>query len=451
LKKLVFTIYIKMRKCTTQIDVPAGTSSDRNSLGLRTRKPFELQILEIAIGGRKVLEKYWKEEGENFDISEQVMCLEILNEFQEFEKDGSVDLLLDRARNQVVKMKGDKSLHHRALLVYRYYLNLSISRESTDYGLQIRSDGSTELIPESRERESKTYSRSSQVLTIDERLDLMIGIELPVMQEEESSSQMESGTKTKEGEPSESSCEVVSLFDDKMSQETLSIFQRPAETEGFISDSCFVYPDAREKEKSMSDMWLYAEKSERESMFSQRDSFVSPIIPEKFMPWKDDVDLKIAPEAENTQSAVGSFTGKDFKTPIEWKLGNITLKAKSISDLRRNHDILIEGSLRKRGGRCHTWRNYYGFLLDTGVMLYFRKEDFKRAVDFRKSTPSIPKSKQFKLNIRGLYVDSKPSNWQLKFANEKTLNNWYDAILKFSHPRDNSGLKQFLGPPIEVD
>jgi len=439
-----------MRKFTAHIDVPAGTVRGRTSLGLRTRKPFELQILEIAIGGRKVLEKYWREEGDKFDISEQVMCLEILKEFDQFEKDGTIDSVVDRARDQVVKMKGNKNLHHRALLVYRYYLNLSISREGLGYDRQIQKEGSSDLIPERRERESKTYSLSSQMLTIDERLDLMIDIELPEMKEEDSSSQLQSGTKTQEGEQSESSSEVVTLFDDNLSCETLSIFERPAETEGFNSHGSFVYHD--EREKSLSAMWMYAEKSEeRDSMFSQRESFVLPMMPEKSMPWNDDAELKIDYKVENTSKARGSFPGKDFKTPIEWKLDNITFKAMSLSDLRRNHDILMEGSFRKKGGRCHTWRVYYGFLLDTGVLLYFRKEEFKRSIDFRKSAPFIPKSKQFRLNIRGLYVDAKPSNWLLKFANEKKLNTWYDAILKFSHARDNSGLEQLLGPPIEVN
>jgi len=439
-----------MRKFTAHIDVPAGTVRGRTSLGLRTRKPFELQILEIAIGGRKVLEKYWKEEGEKFDISEQVMCLEILKEFEQFEKDGSIDSIVERARDQVVKMKGNKNLHHRALLVYRYYLNLSISRESVAYDRQIQREGSSDLIPERRERESKTYSRSSQMLTIDERLDLMIDIELPEILWEDSSSLLETGTKTQEGEQSESSCEIVSLLDDNVSCETLSIFERPAEAEGFISHGSFVYHD--EQEKSLSAMWLYAEKSEeRDSMFSQRDSFVSPMMPEKSMPWNDDVELKIDYEDENRHKALGSFPGKDFKIPIEWKLDKITFKAMSLSDLRRNHDILMEGSFRKKGGRCHTWRGYYGFLLDTGVLLYFRKEEFMKSIDFRKSTPFIPKSKQFKLNIRGLYVDSKPSNWLLKFADEKKLNTWYEALLKFSHTRNNSGLEQLLGPPVEVN
>jgi len=412
-------------------------------LGLRTRRPFELQLLEIAMGGRKTLEKYWKEHGESFDISEQVICLEILGEFKQFEKNGSIDTVVDRARNQVVKMKGNKNLHHRALLVYRYYLNLSMSCERADYGNQTRREdlGASE----NRERESKDYSRSSQLLTIDERLDLMIGVELPEVQEEGSSNEQESCTNTQQGEPSGSSCEVVTPFDDNMSCEALSIFERPIETEDF-STSCHGLGITRGK--SLAESSLGAEKSEeRGSMINVARN--SPTLRQKDVNL-DDVELKIDSEGETPKKVCESFPEKDFKYPIEWKVDGITYKATSLSDLRRNHDIELEGFFRKRGGSCHIWRNYYGFFLETGVLLYFRKKTFKRVVDFRKSIPAILKSKKFKLNIRGLYVNSKVSDWLIQFANEKKLNTWYETILKFSHSRDNDGLEQLLGPPKKV-
>jgi len=376
------------------------------------------------------------------------MCLEILGEFKQFEKDGNIDMVVDRARNQVVKMKGNKHLHHRALLVYRYYLSLSISRKSADYGNQTRREDLG--TPAKRERESKDYSRSSKQLTIDERLDLMIRIELPETEEEDSSNELESGTNTQQGEPSGSSCEVVSLYDDNMSCETLSIFERPIETEDYIptgSDvSLCVF-----RGKSLEERWLDGEKSEEgDSTIYLRDTLNSPTLHQKYVNC-DDVDLKIDPEGETPKNVRESFPGKDFKYPIEWKVDKITHKAMSLSDLRRNHDIVLEGFFRKRGGRCHTWRNYYGFFLETGVMLYFRKEAFKRLVDFRKSTPIIQKSKKFKLNIRGLYVDSKVSDWQIQFANEKKLNTWYETILKFSQSLDNDGLEQLLSPPKKLD
>jgi len=426
-----------MRKFKTFIDV---STEDRTSLGLRTPRLFELQLLEIAVGGRRALEKYWDEEGERFPISERVMCLEILREFEQFEKYGSMDTLVERARNQVVKMKGNKDLHHRALLVYRYWLNLSISRESLS---QTRREESLSI----RKCESKEYSRSSHVLNIDERLDLMIGIELPEIEDWETSNQPESITKKQEGEPSGSgsSCEVVSLFDDTMSCETLSIFERPIETEGFIS------PDGLGcQEKRSSEMSLYADGwEERDSMFSVQDSLNSPVPSPKYMTWNDD-ELKIEFEGDKQPKVRRSFPGKDFEKPIEWKVDNITYKAASISDLQKNHDIVIQGSFCKRGGRFYTWRNYYGFFLNTGIMLYFRKETFKKAADFRKSTPSIPKSKPFKLNIQGLYVNSKAAHWLLKFANEKKLNAWYETILKFSKSRNNIGLEQLRGSTSKV-
>merc|ERR1719320_903006 len=273
----------------------------------------------------------------------------------------------------------------------------------------------------------------------------MVEIELPEVVEEESSNQLGSGTKTQRGEPSESSCEVLSLFGE-MSFERLSIFEGPIETEGFIPPGSPLSPGVP-REKRLSEMWLYAEKSdEGYSMCSMRDSLNLPILSQKCLTL-DDVDLKIDFEGEKTPKVRGSFPGKDFKNPIEWKVDKITYKATSLNDLRRNHDIVMEGTFRKLGGRFHRWSYYYGFFLDTGVMLYFKKDIFKRVVDFRKSTPFIPKGKQFKLNIRGLYVDSKASDWLLKFENEKTLDTWYETILKFSNPQNNNGLEQLLGPP----
>jgi len=404
------------------------------------------------MGGKKTLEKHWKEEAERFDISQQVMCLEILREFDHLEKGKNIDMLVERARNQVVKMKGYKYLHHRALVVYRYFLNLSISRQSLDYSsLQTRGEGRNLSIPSeirergSKLRESKEYSRSSQVLTIDEKLDVMLGIELPEMLEEESSNQVESRMKTQYTEPGGSSCEVLPFCED-ISCETLSIFEIPIETEGFVSPNSPLSPSVYRR-KSLSEIWLHAEKSDESySMFSVRNSLSSPMQPQKCFTW-DDVDLKVDFDGEKKPKVRGSLPGIYFKNPIEWKVDKIAYKAKSLSDLRRNHDIVMEGTFRKRGARCRTWRNYYGFFLNTGILLYFRKNVFKRAADFRKSTPFIPKSKQFKLNIRGLYVDSKASDWLLKFENEKTLDTWYETILKFSNPQNNNGLEQLLGPP----
>merc|ERR1719419_1771447 len=120
-----------------------------------------------------------------------------------------------------------------------------------------------------------------------------MGIELPEMQEEDSSIQLESDAKIQQGEPSESSCEVITPSDDNMSCETLSIFERPLETEGFISRGSFIDPDIA-REKSLSEMWRLAEKAEeRDPVVTERDSFVVPLLPEKCMPWNDDVDFKI--------------------------------------------------------------------------------------------------------------------------------------------------------------
>jgi len=125
------------------------------------------------------------------------------------------------------------------------------------------------------------------------------------------------------------------------------------------------------------------------------------------------------------------FPGGDFQKKITWKLDNILHTALNIKDLKTKHDIVIQSAFEKRctGFR---WRGYYGFLLNTGMLVYFRKDKkkgmlFKKAADFRNNTVTIPNNKQFRMN-----VFTNECNWPLRFATRERLYIWFDAIKGFS-------------------
>jgi len=455
-----------MKKFTTYIEKPTVRNRG-TSLGLHTPISLELKLLEVAMRGKNALEKLWEQEASgSYDINGQVMCLEILREIEFSEKDGNINSLIERAQNQVVKLKGNESLHHRATVVYRYFVNLSESREGIVNGSSLASrdeniDFSNCLVRESKVRESKEYSRSSQIVTIDEKLEEMLNIELPETLEEESSTAKETCMRTTQGEPSASSGEVVTLNSDA-SCEALSIFERPTITnEGVANLGSPINPVPHGK-ISLSPIWLNAESTDEggsiltlgnidtpHSQFSPRYTPHSQLLIKKSL-GLDDSDLKIDFEGEKPPEALGKFPGKDFKQPIEWKVDRNIFKAQSLPDLRRNHNILMEGTFRKRY-RYRTWRNHYGFILDTGVMVYFRKGVYKGFADFRKSNPNLPNNKQFKLQIKGVHSGSKETDWRLKFENVISVNSWYEAILKISKSHQNYGLEQMLGSPKLVN
>jgi len=107
----------------------------------------------------------------------------------------------------------------------------------------------------------------------------------------------------------------------------------------------------------------------------------------------------------------------------------VTYRAKSIADLRRKHNVLVEGPFRKRC-RYHKWKSYYGFILDTGVMIYFREGVFKKVADFRKCSNVLLKVKQCSLTIEDLQLASTVTNWIMKFASKKACITWYEIIVK---------------------
>jgi len=191
----------------------------RTSLGLLTSTSFELGLLEVAVKGKKTFETLWNKERANYNVNEQIIFLEILQEIKLWEKDGNSKLLVERARNQVVRIKNHKSLHNRALLVYRDFLNLSLSRDGVEFGCT-----------ECQARESKDcpislddVNSTSQVLTIDEKLDDVVqSIKFREPLQEGTPTAKETSSRTPQGEPSgSSSCGIVSMFGDVSCSSTL--------------------------------------------------------------------------------------------------------------------------------------------------------------------------------------------------------------------------------------
>jgi len=121
----------------------------------------------------------------------------------------------------------------------------------------------------------------------------------------------------------------------------------------------------------------------------------------------------------------------DFLKPIRWKVDCITYSASNVDNLRKKHEIIIEGAFQKRC-KAFRWRNYHGFLMSTGIMIYFRDEgikemSFKKTVDFRKSAITG-------LNMVKCRLDVQTSNREMvmKFSSKKNLYVWYESILQFS-------------------
>jgi len=405
----------------------------RTSLGLSTPFTFQLQLLEIAVKGKNAFENFLNKECPKYGIDEQVMSLEILQEIKLWENGGNRNLLLERARDQVVRMKDHKSLHKRALVTYRDFLNLSLARsqsyESTDtQSSQCRTCESTELTwsTERVSSLSREYTSSSPACTIDEKLEQMLTIVLPETVDEESFSYVEDCSRA-QGELSGSSCDTPSLFGGASCEE-LSIFEMPENAdEGVFTPGAQKFTTAEESEGCDSILSLGCRNSHWPKVYSN----MTPRVQEQDFFSCDVSDVKIDLGINQIPKALGNFTEKGFKYPIQWTIDGITYKARNESELRSKHDIVTEGIFKKRF-KCHTWRSYYGFFFNTGVMVYFRNAVFKKAADFRKSTVTIPKGKEQRLNIHEVHVASRVISWHLKFDNAKHRNTWCNTIVKFS-------------------
>jgi len=275
----------------------------------------------------------------------------------------------------------------------------------------------------------------------DKDLERMIGIELPLSNDEDSFTPSKV-TQKQQGEPS--TFEHGSLID-TLSNDLLDIFEKPSEAnEGYktccghdeitfdisspgISSPGISSPGTACEEDSVILLGNY----DKMKHSKERESLV------------DDFKTEPSDNQWNLTVKLGSFPGKDFQEPIEWTVDNTIFKANNIADLRSKHDVLIEGAFRKR---CRTkrWRDYYGFFLCTGVMIYFRNEVYKKVADFRKSTVIIQKSKPYRLTVEDVYVDTEQTHWPLQFSSAKHFNTWYETITRFSKGERKKGTKERL-------
>jgi len=407
----------------------------RTSLGLLTSTSFELRLLEVAVKGKKAFEALWNQESGTYGVNEQVMFLEILQEVKLWERDGDSKLLLERARKQVVSIRDHKTLHNRALVVYRDFLNLSLSRDSIEFN-QSRARESKHC-PTPLLRNDYNMNRISPNFPVERKLDEQSIKYYGEPSEEGYQSGKDICSRSPQGEPSaSSSCEIISIFGDISCSS--SIFDNPNEG---------ATPGARPSERVSEVILAAADKTEGEDSIAScetknnskdepipqpgvKTSSASGLIEES----KDDADLKI--DSEKEVPKVLQKLEEDFNIRIWWTVDRVSYKEKSIADLRSNHDILIEGSFRKRC-RSRRWRNYYGFFLDMGLVIYFRKGNFKKFADLRSSTPTKPKDKPCRLDIRNVIMASKANNWLLKFDSARHRNAWYETVEKIRKDHTN--------------
>jgi len=96
----------------------------RESLGLQTDPEFELELLEEAVKGNKVFERYYEEHIDGWDINMQLLWHEMSLDVEQ-SKANNFHPILKRVRNVVVELKfGEHKLHQRAAKIYLQFLEM---------------------------------------------------------------------------------------------------------------------------------------------------------------------------------------------------------------------------------------------------------------------------------------------------------------------------------------
>jgi len=258
----------------------------------------------------------------------------------------------------------------------------------------------------------------------DDNFERMLSIPLPFSRDEDSwTGPKETDTLKLNGEPT--SIEQISSTD-LLSSELLEIFDRPNGTEeGFNTTNDGLSLDVAEPQLGRENFANLSNNQDDITHGSlcrwQGEGFID----------NEDNKKELAENQWKLPVKLGDFPGEDFQEQVEWTVDGTIFRAESIADLRSKHHVLIEGVFRKRC-RMNRWRDYYGFFLCTGIMIYFRNEVFKKVADFRKSTVTIQKSKAFRLIVEDVYVDTEHTYWPLEFSNAINLNIWYRTISGFS-------------------
>jgi len=383
----------------------------KGSLGLLTSPEFQLQLLEGAAKGRKVFDTYWHDD---YDVEKQLLWHEISQEIEIWEKKGNLDLLIFRGRQLAVKLKDhEEGLHLRALKIYCKFLEFSSAKHCNFKAKGTPSESSVDLEKLSFSpaylEANKAESNSSLA-----RGDPLQGE--PSFEPDNLEGKMDRGSRA-ESQPEER-LNHHEFFEDHK-------FQSENERGRLMSIS-----DLDEENQPGSVKWHKKESANR----NKDDPLGWEELKIELI--NDEDEIKNSPATGNRLS-VENFKG-DFRETIKWTDGNKTYQASSVKDIRKNHCVQIEGSFKKR---CMTyrWKNYYGFITRSGLLIYFGLEKnkdlvFKRAVDFRENSITDIKESQYMFNV---YAAGR--NWLMKFAKHKEFRNWQKTIRRFSRrPPDKS-------------
>jgi len=268
-----------------------------------------------------------------------------------------------------------------------------------------------------------------------------MSVEFPDTDDDESSISIEFCFRTTQGEPSRISCELTDNLRE-VSGESLSIFKKPTVTdEGVITPFDFT-PDKLSKVDSSTEN--YENEDPTLTLENRYICCIQPCMGDEPPPksvlrkaieqneskeFSDKVGVDEKIDLLDVHDMQHSFRETDFKFLTWWTVDGVTYRAKSIADLRRKHNVLVDGAFRKRC-RYRKWQSYYGFILDTGIMIYFREGVFKKVADFRNCSNVLLKVKQCSLIIEDLQLASTVTNWIIKFASKKTCKIWYEIIVK---------------------
>jgi len=376
----------------------------KGSLGLDTSPEFHLQLLEGAAKGRKVFNTHWDDD---YNVEKQLLWHEISQEVEIWEKEGSLDLLIFRGRQLAVKLKDQgEGLHLRALKVYCKFLEISSAKHCN-----FKPKGT----PKERSIDLEKFSFNPSYLEANKAESFSSIARGDPLQGEPSFFEPDNlEGKMDRGSRAESQPEDRLYHDDHK-------FKRENERSRLMSIS-----DLDEENQPGSVKWhkKVSAHGNKDDPLGWEELKIELVNDEKD-------EVKNSPAIGNRLS-VENFKG-DFRETIKWTDGNKTYQASNVKDIRKNHCIQIEGSFKKR---CMTyrWKNYYGFITRSGLLIYFGLEKnndltFKRAVDFQENSITDIKESQYMFN-----VNAAGRNWLMKFANEKDFSNWQKTIRRFSRP-----------------
>jgi len=374
------------------------------SLRLGISAEFEVNLLEIALKGKNAFETFKDIEGADWDTRKLEMWNEISQDIEHYEKNGNLKRLEERGKDLVTRIeKSDSNLYKRVTVVYNNILERKLSQENLDVNFEKMLNTELPAL-----EESKIDGLSPMIMVPPGRIDGLSIFDSPL-------------AKSKEviKFPNVSKTSTAHNFTEKHSLGTKSRLSK---------ETVFVVPwildddlgAGSNNENTQRDM----DNAKQLRCYWKKDNLEEVLNIEY-----DDDDLKVHYEAE--KMVLGEFPEPDFKAIVEWTVGQQTFKVNTIAELRRKHNVLIEGDFRKR---CKglKWREYFGFFMDNGTMIYFRDGNFKKVADFRESTISKMDDKYSRLTIEGVNVDnSKLRDWLLEFKDVETLVFWYRKFKRF--------------------